>query len=138
LDASPYLGRLALCRVFEGTIRQGQQIAWCHADGSIERAKVTELYVSEALDRVSAEEAGPGELIAVAGIPEVTIGETLADPDDPRPLPATGADAPRPSPRLRLQEAEPRDDDRDQHLSPLRPRRRQADREHGQGAARPG
>src|SRR4051795_8650206 len=87
LDASPYLGRLALCRVFEGAIRQGQQIAWCRADGSIERAKVTELYVSEALDRVSAEEAGPGELIAVAGIPEVTIGETLADPDDPHPLP---------------------------------------------------
>jgi GTP-binding protein len=94
LDASPYLGRLALCRVFEGTIRQGQQIAWCRADGSIERAKVTELYVSEALDRVSAEEAGPGELIAVAGIPEVTIGETLADVDDPRPLPVIGVDEP--------------------------------------------
>ena len=94
LDASPYLGRLALCRVFEGTIRQGQQIAWCRADGSIERTKVTELYVSEALDRVSAEEAGPGELIAVAGIPEVTIGETLADPDDPRPLPVIGVDEP--------------------------------------------
>ena len=94
LDASPYLGRLALCRVFEGTIRQGQQIAWCRADGSIERAKVTELYVSEALDRVSAEEAGPGELIAVAGIPEVTIGETLADPDDPHPLPVIGVDEP--------------------------------------------
>ena len=61
LDASPYLGRLALCRVFEGTIRQGQQIAWCRADGSIERTKVTELYVCEALDRVSAEEAGPGD-----------------------------------------------------------------------------
>ena len=94
LDASPYLGRLALCRVFEGTIRQGQQIAWCRADGSIERTKVTELYVTEALDRVSAEEAGPGELIAVAGIPEVTIGETLADPDDPRPLPVIGVDEP--------------------------------------------
>src|SRR6186713_1350011 len=94
LDASPYLGRLALCRVFEGTIRQGQHIAWCRADGSIERARVTELYVSEALDRVSAEEAGPGELIAVAGIPEVTIGETLADPDDPRPLPVIGVDEP--------------------------------------------
>jgi len=94
LDASPYLGRLALCRVFEGTIRQGQQIAWCRADGSIERAKVTELYVTEALDRVSAAEAGPGELIAVAGIPEVTIGETLADIDDPRPLPVIGVDEP--------------------------------------------
>ncbi len=94
LDASPYVGRLALCRVWEGTIRQGQQVAWCRADGEIERAKVTELYVTEALDRVEAAEAGPGELIAVAGIPEVTIGETLADLDDPRPLPVIGVDEP--------------------------------------------
>ena len=94
LDASPYVGRLALCRVREGTIRAGQEIAWCRADGTIERAKVTELYVTEALDRVPAEEAGPGELIAVAGIAEVTIGETLADPSDPRPLPVIGVDAP--------------------------------------------
>src|SRR5438874_3087722 len=94
LDASPYLGRLALCRIREGTIRKGQQVAWCRADGEITRVKVTELYVTEALDRVEAEEAGPGELIAVAGIPEVTIGETLADPDDPRPLPVIGVDEP--------------------------------------------
>jgi len=94
LDASPYVGRLALCRIREGTIRKGQQVAWCRADGDIERVKVTELYVTEALDRVEAEEAGPGELIAVAGIPEVTIGETLADPDDPRPLPVIGVDEP--------------------------------------------
>jgi GTP-binding protein len=94
LDASPYVGRLALCRVREGTIRKGQQVAWCRADGSVERAKVTELYVTEALDRVDAEEAGPGELIAVAGIPQVTIGETLADADDPRPLPVIGVDEP--------------------------------------------
>jgi GTP-binding protein len=94
LDASPYLGRLALCRIREGTIRKGQQVAWCRADGEIVRVKVTELYVTEALDRVEAEEAGPGELIAVAGIPEVTIGETLADPDDPRPLPVIGVDEP--------------------------------------------
>jgi GTP-binding protein len=94
LDASPYVGRLALCRVREGTIRKGQQIAWCRADGEISRTKVTELYVTEALDRVEADEAGPGELIAVAGIPEVTIGETLADPDDPRPLPVIGVDEP--------------------------------------------
>ena len=67
LDASPYVGRLALCRVREGTIRQGQQVAWCRADGSVERVKVTELYVTEALDRVEAAEAGAGELIAVAG-----------------------------------------------------------------------
>jgi GTP-binding protein len=94
LDASPYLGRLALCRVREGTIRKGQQIAWCRSDGRIERAKVTELYVTEALDRVEAESAGPGELVAVAGLPDVTIGETLADPDDPRPLPVMGVDEP--------------------------------------------
>jgi GTP-binding protein len=94
LDASPYVGRLALCRVREGTIRRGQQVAWCRSDCRIERAKVTELYVTEALDRVDADEAGPGELVAVAGIPEVTIGETLADPDDPRPLPVIGVDEP--------------------------------------------
>jgi GTP-binding protein len=94
LDASPYVGRLALCRIRQGTIRKGQQVAWCRSDGRIERAKVTELYVSEALDRVDADKAGPGELVAVAGIPEVTIGETLADPDDPRPLPVIGVDEP--------------------------------------------
>ncbi len=94
LDASPYVGRLALCRVRNGTIRRGQQIAWCRSDGSIERAAVGELYVTEALERVPAEEAGPGEIIAVAGIAEVTIGETLADPQDPRPLPVIRVDEP--------------------------------------------
>jgi GTP-binding protein len=94
LDASSYVGRLALCRVRQGTIRKGQQVAWCRSNGQVERAKVTELYVTEALDRVDADEAGPGELIAVAGIPEVTIGETLADPNDPRPLPVIGVDEP--------------------------------------------
>jgi GTP-binding protein len=94
LDASPYVGRLALCRVHNGTIRAGAPIAWCRADGSIESATVTELYVTEALERVSAEEAGPGEIIAVAGLPEVTIGETLADPEDPRPLPVITVDEP--------------------------------------------
>jgi GTP-binding protein len=94
LDASPYVGRLALCRIREGTIRKGQQVAWCRASGEITRAKVTELFVTEALDRVDADEAGPGELIAVAGIPEVTIGETLGDPDDPRPLAVIGVDEP--------------------------------------------
>jgi GTP-binding protein len=94
LDASPYVGRLALCRVHNGTIRSGQQIAWCRADGGVERATVTELYITEALDRVPAEEAGPGEIIAVAGMEEVTIGETLADPADPRPLPVITVDEP--------------------------------------------
>jgi GTP-binding protein len=94
LDASPYVGRLAICRVHNGTIRSGQPIAWCRADGSVQRANVSELYVTEALERVAAEEAGPGEIIAVAGIEEVTIGETLADPDDPRPLPVISVDEP--------------------------------------------
>jgi len=94
LDASPYLGRLALCRVRHGVLRRGQQVAWCRADGSIERAKIGELYVTDALDRVDAEEAGPGEICAIAGIAEITIGETLADPDDPRPLPVTRVDEP--------------------------------------------
>ncbi len=94
LDASPYVGRLAICRVRNGTISKGQQVAWCRADGTIERAKVTELYVTEALDRVEAAEAGPGDIVAVAGIPEVTIGETLADLDDPRPLPVEQVDEP--------------------------------------------
>jgi len=94
LDASPYVGRLALCRVLHGMIRRSQAIAWCRADGRVERARVSELYVTEALDRVEAEEAGPGEIIAVAGIEEVTIGETLADPDDPRPLPVIAVDEP--------------------------------------------
>jgi GTP-binding protein len=94
LDASPYLGRLALCRVHEGVLRKGQQVAWCRTDGSVERVRVTELLVTQALDRVPAEEAGPGDIIAVAGIPEITIGETLADPDDPRPLPVITVDEP--------------------------------------------
>ena len=94
LDASPYLGRLALCRVHNGTIRKGQQAAWCRADGTIERVKITELLVTRALDRFPAESAGPGDIIAIAGIPEITIGETLADPDDPRPLPVITIDEP--------------------------------------------
>ena len=94
LDASPYVGRLALCRIHHGIIKQGQQVAWCRVDGSIERATITNLYITEALDRVDAQEAGPGEIIAVAGMPEITIGETLADPEDPRPLPAIEIDEP--------------------------------------------
>jgi GTP-binding protein len=94
LDASPYVGRLAVCRVHNGTLRAGQQVAWCRADGTVERAKVSELYVTDALDRVEAAEAGPGEICAVAGLAEVTIGETLADPDDPRPLPVVEVDEP--------------------------------------------
>ena len=94
LDASPYVGRIALCRVRHGVIRRGQQVAWCRANGSIERVRVSELYVTEALDRVPADEAGPGEIIAIAGLADVTIGETLADPEDPRPLPVMAIDEP--------------------------------------------
>jgi GTP-binding protein len=94
LDASPYLGRLALLRVHHGTLRKGQQIAWCRANGEIENARVTELFITKALDRVPADEAGPGEIVALAGLPDVTIGETIADPDDPRPLPVTSVDEP--------------------------------------------
>ena len=94
LDASPYLGRLALCRVRAGYIRKGQPVAWCRVDGTIERTKVTELLMTQALDRVSVEEAGPGDIIAVAGFPDITIGETLADIDDPRPLPLISVDEP--------------------------------------------
>jgi GTP-binding protein len=94
LDASPYLGRLAICRVRHGTIRKGQDVAWCRADGTVSRAKITELYVTDALDRVATDEAGPGEIIAIAGLQEVTIGETLADLEDPRPLPVIHVDEP--------------------------------------------
>jgi GTP-binding protein len=94
LDSSPYVGRLALLRVRHGTLRKGEQVAWCRADGTIETARVTELYITEALDRVTADEAGPGEIVALAGLPEVTIGETIADPNDPRPLPVTTVDEP--------------------------------------------
>jgi GTP-binding protein len=94
LDASPYVGRLALCRIRHGHITKGQQIAWCRANGEIQNARLTELYVTEALDRVPADEAGPGEIVAIAGLPDVTIGETIADPDDPRPLPVTQVDEP--------------------------------------------
>jgi GTP-binding protein len=94
LDASPYVGRLAICRVRQGRIRNGQQLAWCRADGSVQRAAVSELYVTEGLERVTASEAGPGEIIAVAGLEEVTIGETLADPENPQPLPVITVDEP--------------------------------------------
>jgi GTP-binding protein len=94
LDSSPYVGRIAICRVRNGSVRRGDTVAWCRADGAIERVKVSELYVTEALERVEAEEAAAGEIISVAGIPEITIGETLADADDPRPLPVITVDEP--------------------------------------------
>jgi len=94
LDASPFLGRLALCRVRNGTIKKGQQAAWCRADGTVERVKITELLMTEALERKPVDSAGPGDIIALAGIPEITIGETLADPENPIPLPLITVDLP--------------------------------------------
>ncbi|MBS2540004.1 translational GTPase TypA [Catenulispora sp. NF23] len=94
LDASNFLGRIALCRVHQGEIRKGQQVAWCRHDGTVERVKITELLMTEALERKPAEKAGPGDIIAIAGIPEIMIGDTLADPEDPRPLPLITVDEP--------------------------------------------
>jgi len=94
LDASPYVGRLAICRVHQGTLVRGATVAWCRVDGSVVTARVTELYASKALDRVEVESAGPGEIVAVAGFGDISIGDTLADPEDPRPLPAILVDEP--------------------------------------------
>ena len=94
LDGSPYLGRLAVCRVREGEIARGATVAWCRADGTVSRVRLTELLVTEGLERAAAEAAGPGDIIAVAGIEEIMIGETIADPDDPRPLPLIVIDEP--------------------------------------------
>jgi GTP-binding protein len=94
LDASPYLGRLALCRVFAGEMKRNQVVAWCRADGTITRIKLSEMLITEALDRVPADIARPGDIVAIAGIPDITIGETLSDPDDPQPLPLITVDEP--------------------------------------------
>jgi len=94
LSASPYVGRLAICRVYNGELKKGGTIAWCKVDGTIEKAKITEMYVTESLEQVPAESAGPGEIVSVAGLAEVTIGETLADADNPIPLPAITVDEP--------------------------------------------
>ena len=94
LDASPYVGRLAICRIHQGTIKKDQMISHCRVDGSVVATKITELYVNEGLQRVDAEEAGPGEIISVAGIPDITIGETISDLNDPHPLPVIRIDEP--------------------------------------------
>ncbi len=94
LDASPFLGRLALVRVHEGTLKKGAQVAWCKHDGTIQRVKITELLVTEALERVPGDSAGPGDIVAIAGIPEIMIGDTLADPENPKPLPFITVDEP--------------------------------------------
>ncbi|MDR1791688.1 MAG: translational GTPase TypA [Propionibacteriaceae bacterium] len=94
LDASPYLGRLALCRVLEGEIHRGEQVAWCKADGTVAEVKLSELLITKALDRVSTDSAGPGDIVAIAGIPEITIGETIADLEHPVALPLIKVDEP--------------------------------------------
>ncbi|AIY01507.1 GTP-binding protein [Arthrobacter sp. PAMC 25486] len=94
LDASPFLGRLALLRIFNGTLRKGQTVAWARHDGTIKPVKITELLATKALTRVPAESAGPGEIVAVAGIEDITIGETLTDLDNPQPLPLITVDPP--------------------------------------------
>jgi GTP-binding protein TypA/BipA len=94
LDASPYLGRLALLRVVGGELRRGQQVAWCRVDGTIERAKISELLIAQALDRIPTDSVYAGDIAAVAGIPDITIGETLADVENPKALPVIHVDDP--------------------------------------------
>ena len=94
LDASAYVGRLALCRIYNGNVKKGQTVAWIRASGDVQSGKIVELYANEGLARVPIDEAGPGEIVAVAGIPEITIGETLADPEDPRQLPVIAVEEP--------------------------------------------
>ncbi|MDN5724429.1 MAG: GTP-binding protein, partial [Propionibacteriales bacterium] len=94
LDASPYLGRLALCRIVAGTMTRNQSVAWCRADGTVKNLKLSEMLITKALDREPAESAGPGDIVAIAGIPDITIGETLSDPENPKPLPLITVDEP--------------------------------------------
>jgi len=94
LDSSPYVGRLGMCRVMHGTIKKGQTVGWCRTDGTVQPAKISELYVTESLDRVETDEAGPGEIIAISGIENITIGETLTDLDNPIALPVITVDEP--------------------------------------------
>ena len=94
LTADPYVGRIAVARIQHGTVRKGQTVTWCKLDGTQQREKITELYLTEALERVAVDEAGPGDIIQVAGIEKITVGETLTDAEDPRPLPPLSVDEP--------------------------------------------
>ncbi len=126
LDSSPFLGRLALVRVKEGTLKKGQQVAWMKRDGSVSNVKITELLVTEGLERKAGESAGPGDIVAIAGIPDIMIGETLADPNDPK---RAAADHGRRAGDL--------DDHRHQHLAARRPGQGlQGHRPPGQGPPR--
>ena len=93
-DSSPFLGRLALVRIFNGTLKKGQTVAWARHDGEIKNVRISELLATKALERVPAESAGPGEIVAVAGIEDITIGETLTDAENPKPLPLIKVDDP--------------------------------------------
>ncbi|MFC4999794.1 translational GTPase TypA [Dactylosporangium cerinum] len=94
LDASPFLGRLALCRVREGKIRKGQTVAWIRTDGTVQNVRISELLMTQGLERKPAEEAAQGDIIALAGIPDIMIGETLADAENPVALPLITVDEP--------------------------------------------
>jgi GTP-binding protein len=94
LDSSPFLGRIALLRIFSGTMKKGQTVAWVRHDGTHTSARITELLLTRALERYPAESATAGDIVAIAGFPDITIGETIADPDDIRPLPAITVDDP--------------------------------------------
>ncbi len=94
LDASSFLGRIALLRIHNGTLRKGQSVGWAKADGTLQNVRISELLVTEGLERKPAEEAHAGDIVAVAGIADITIGESLVDPEDPRPLPLITVDDP--------------------------------------------
>ena len=94
LDSSPYLGRLALCRIREGVIKKGENVMWMKTDGTSERVKIAELLITDGLERISALEAGPGDIVAIAGIETITLGETLADLEKPYALPLIIVDEP--------------------------------------------
>lgn len=94
LDADPYVGRLAMCRIHQGELVKGKPVAWCRLDGTIQNARIAEIYITKGLERVPVDSASAGDLVAVSGLPEITIGETLADPSDPRPLPPITVDEP--------------------------------------------
>ncbi|CAL9448365.1 translational GTPase TypA [Streptomyces sp. Tu 3180] len=94
LDADNFLGRIALLRVHQGELKKGQTVAWMKRDGSVSNVRISELMMTEALTRKPAEKAGPGDICAVAGIPDIMIGETLADTENPVPLPLITVDEP--------------------------------------------
>jgi GTP-binding protein len=94
LDYSDYLGRLAICRVFQGTLRHGDEVAICHLDGKVQKTKITKLYSFEGLKRVDETVASPGDLMAIAGVEGITIGETITSAEDPKPMPPIQIDEP--------------------------------------------